>query len=149
MLLNGSTSQVNGGENCAAERQREPGERRTGEKTVLGQREFRQRKLKRRCERSEHLSYVYISIFATFRQNIVFVLFFKKKVSERGCVRCRGAWGVCGVCVVRVCGVCVVRVGGCVRGRVCVWCVRGVCGAWVGPWGRESTARRFIIRIPW
>ena len=61
--------------------------------------------MKRRCERSEHLSYVYISIFATFQQNILFfcgiyffnfLCVFSKKVSERGCVRCRGAWGVCG-----------------------------------------------------
>ena len=75
MLLNGSVSQVNGGENCAAASQR------TGKETVLATEAkiILAAKTKRRCERSEHLSYVYISIFATFQQNILFlwILFFQ------------------------------------------------------------------------
>ena len=51
---------------------------RTGEETVLATEAkiILAAEMKRRCERSEHLSYVYISIFATFQQNILFFVEF-------------------------------------------------------------------------
>ena len=67
---------------------------------------------------------------------------------------CCGVWGR--VRCVGVCGVwaCAVGVGRVRCGGVCVVVCEGACGCWgvsgvCGPWGRESIARRFIIRIPW
>ena len=91
-------------------------------------------------------------MYVYFFSNLILARFSEMEMKSV-CVWVCGACVVCvGACEMYVCGVCMwrgvwgrLRCDGVCEGAYGCWGVSGVCG----PWGRESIAPRFNIRIPW